>query len=122
MHSVPHPQAGKYYRINIDDGSSPAGYDQMLHGSLFQLLDWADRLDNYDGHTSRQKEVALMFYAHRCLPDLPVTDPFRPEDVPLDGLVFGSTETENHYPGLDSKVYRSIAVLHESVLYDDENH
>jgi hypothetical protein len=120
MHLSPHPQAGKHFRINIDNGSSPALHDQMLHGSLFQLLDWADRIANNTSFTARQKEVALMFYAHRCLPDLPVTDPFPPKDLPLDGLVFGVSERKNYYPGLDSKVYKAIVVLRETELRDVE--
>lgn len=118
MQQPSHPQAGKYFRINIEDGRSPAGFDQMLHGSLFKFLDRAESLGDYSGHMIRQKEVALMFYAHRCLPNLHVADPFRPEDVPLDGLIFGIAEIENHDPGFDRKVHRLLTVLHESELCD----
>jgi hypothetical protein len=95
MHLTPHPQAGKYFRINIDNGNSPAGYDQMLHGGLFQLLDWADRIANETNFTARQKEVALTFFAHRCQPDIcGFSDPIPQSSLNLDGCVYGSCTIE----------------------------
>jgi hypothetical protein len=113
MHSNPHPKAGKSFRINIDDGKSPAGYDQMLHGSVFRLVDWADRMDEPSTMLSRQKENALTFYAHRCLPNLDSPDR---ESIPLGGLVYGFFETERK----KGDVFRSIAVLRETELVDIE--
>jgi hypothetical protein len=106
-----HPQAGEYFRINVDNGRSQAGYDQMLHGNLVKLLNWADGMDQDANIPRRKKDVALTFYAHRCLPDLDVTDP---TVIPLDGLVYGSFKTKNSEVGFEE--YRFIAVVREAEL------
>jgi hypothetical protein len=116
MHVTEHPQSGKYFRLNIDDGHSQAGWDQLLHGSMFQILDWADRMDLVTSYTVQEKQVALDFYAHRCLPEL--SDPVRLDDIPSDGLIFGVFETKNYYPDLQGEVFKSPAIVRETELYE----
>ncbi len=70
VHSQPHSEAGKYFRVNLGGGDLPAVYDQSLHGSVIKLIDWADRLESNSTFSQKEIEVGLAFYAHRCLPDL----------------------------------------------------
>ncbi len=116
MHQEQHPKSGTYFRINLEKGHIQAGYDQMLHGNLFQLLDWADRLELDERISRRKKEIALMFYAHRCLPDLPLIDPVPPEMISLDGLVYGIFKVTSEYPGPRFAEQQFTAILQEAEL------
>ena len=73
-HSQPHPEAGQYFRVILSDGNDQAIYDRGLQDNLIRLVDWADRIEQHDKYTKRQIELALSFYAHRCLPDREPTD------------------------------------------------
>jgi len=111
IHAEPHPNAGKIFRISIDGGNVQAGYDLQIHGALIRLVDWADRMQLNNTFSRRHRERALMFYAHRCLPNLPVLDPIPPEEVNFDGLVYGVRTYE-----YDGAVKESIEVLREFEL------
>ncbi len=87
-HEERHPWSGKTFRINIGEDSE-AIYDRHLHGKLIRLDDWADRLEQ-SALSTRQIEVLLSFYAHRCLPDLPPSDGVPWSALNLDGIVYGT--------------------------------
>jgi len=91
-HSQPHVKAGKQFRVNLKDGNVQAIDDCVVQGKLFRLVDWADRIELDNTLSQREKEVALMFFAHRCQPDLPPSDPVPLSSLNLDGAVYGNCE------------------------------
>lgn len=108
MHSLPHPKTGHTFRINLSDGNVHAYNDLVMHGSSFKLLDWADRIEVDQSISHREKEVALMFFAHRCQPDLPPMDPVPISMLNLDGAVYGICEI--HFEG---RSHEELVVLRE---------
>ena len=115
IHTEPHPNAGKFFRVNIDGGKVFAGYDRMIHGQVLELLDWADRIEQNRELTPRQIEVALQFYAHRCLPDLEPDGHIFIGAFDLSDLVYGTLETQ-----YSEWSHKHIVVLHNSELIDPE--
>jgi hypothetical protein len=92
---------------------SHAVYDQRLHGTLFRLIDWADRIELDKELTERDRQVALMFYAHRCQPELEPIDPVPVKQLRLDGVVYGvcAIKREEDTPTTDE-----IILVHEIEL------
>ena len=114
MHSSQHPNSGKRFRIQIDafdfaNVDAQAGYDQMLHGSMAQLIDWADRMELDKELTPRKINVARAFYAHRCLPHLENPD----AGFDLTGLVYVMRESE-----FKGQMHRIFDVLREHELVE----
>ncbi len=98
-----HPQSGKRFRICLA-GDVQAGYDLTLHGAIFELVDYGDRIHDDMRITEREKQVALMFYAHRCLPNLPVLDPVPQDLVPMQDVLYGRVYSEYESGNLDHLV------------------
>ena len=88
MHKQPHPLSGRPFRVNIG-ADLHAIYDTELQGKIVRLEDWADRMDQGDLST-KDIEVLLSLYAHRCLPDLEPSERIPLSAVNLDGLVYGT--------------------------------
>ena len=88
-----HPQSGQTFRLSIDGGNVLAGYDLLLHGSVFKLTDWADRMHLDSNLQSGDRETAVLFYAHRCLPDR--LDLASTDGIDLSGLIYGSIKFQS---------------------------
>ncbi len=110
-HLEPHSDSGKDFFVNLVDREPQSVYDKNLHGSLIRLIDWADRFEKHSDFTTRQIEQALMFYAHRHLPDLAPTDGVQLGSIDLDGLVFG-TRVIAH----DGQTFQDLVVLQKAEL------
>lgn len=108
-----HPDAGKYFRINIDDGKSQAGYDQFIHGKPMRLIDWASAIYQDDAYTERHKEGAISFFVHRCFPNLQLTSSVPIDSGYLTGVVYGTIST-----AYDGKSKEQLVLLKESELMD----
>jgi hypothetical protein len=114
MHLEPHFHSGKYFRINLSGGEAQSVYDQTLEGSLVRLKDWADRIEQDSSLSKRDIELALMFYAHRCLPNLPPSDGVSPSSMDLTELVYGIRFFDR-----DGQRGEELVVLRENELQPD---
>lgn len=67
MHAKEHPQKGKKFRVRLEHGDDlQAGFDLLLHGGEFVLLDWADRMTENKVQKDEQA-IALDYLAHRFI-------------------------------------------------------
>jgi hypothetical protein len=114
LHLERHPKSGKYVRITIEDGNVQAIEDRWLHGNSIRLVDWADRMAQDTELNPRQVQVALMFYAHRCVPDVEPMDPLQTNLINLDKLVYGFVDASHEKFGTHAR----LVVLDESELLD----
>ena len=114
MHDSAHQHSGQYFRIDIGKSKTPAIYDQMIHGSLFQLLDWADRMQFNSQFSEKEKTAAVSHYLGRCLPE-PIEATER--DFPAD-LVCGSIRRRSGYSALGVEDGEFLVLVHEQDLTD----
>ncbi len=87
-HDQPHHAAGSPFKVRFHT-SSPAIYDRSLESDNLTLVDWADRIALYSRFSKSCIELALMFYAHRCLPDREPDEKISMTSLDLTGLVIG---------------------------------
>lgn len=66
MHNEQHPNAGKYFWLNLKGTQClPSPEDLKMP---FRLLDWADRMDSLENYSLQQKDNATQTYFRRCIP------------------------------------------------------
>lgn len=115
-HAKPHINTGKSFRIHLADGHPKAINDCVMHGRIFLLLDWADRIEFNEQLGIRDIEIAIMFYAHRRAPHLN-KEPLFLSDLDLEDVVYGFYSCE-----YEDQFREELVLLSESELIasDDE--
>ncbi len=113
VHTDLHPDSGKMFRIRLADENPQAGYDLSIQGQRVQLIDWADRIEMNADLAEGERKVAVMFYAHRCEPNLKTDGPLLLSMLDLASVVYGK-----YFYRYEGILRENIVLVRESELVE----